>query len=336
MIRNPLSLRGTDLTPVALLIARLVALSVIGQQILHRHIPYFPELEGLGTPSEFRHVLRALSRLGFVLLLVTPWARLGSLLIGGVLLTGLLACRPCQSVAHTYVACVLLVLACSSRRTGVSLLRLQVVILYAAAALNKVFDVDWWNGRYFETLMIDRHGHALYAWVSDLLPPLLLSKVMGIASIAIEAILAVCFLRPGGYRFGVWLGVAFHSAMVLLLNATFGPFYAAMLASYLAFVHWPERVETRFSRWAPDWNAPSTPGAVAVLDRRTWTGVLALQRLILVHPAFYYVVAALLHPLLPLEATPGLIVLVLAAFFAPTLLAELRASLPRRRAAAAP
>lgn len=58
---------------------------------------------------------------------------------------------PCHSVAHTYVACLLIVIALSSHATGSRVVRAQVVLMHAGAALNKSFDPDWWNGRYFET-----------------------------------------------------------------------------------------------------------------------------------------------------------------------------------------
>lgn len=38
---------------------------------------------------------------------------------------------------------------------------------------------------------------------------------------------------------GIALGVSFHSLMVLLTHQTFGPFYAAIALSFLAFMAWP-------------------------------------------------------------------------------------------------
>ena len=331
MIRSPFRLQGTDLAPVAVLIARILALSLLGQEFFHRHLPYLPWLDPWGSNSDFRSVVRTLSRIGLVLLLFPPWARLGSFLIGGVLLTGLLACRPCQSVGHTYVACALLILALSSHRTGVSLLRLQVVVLYGAATLNKALDIDWWNGRYFETLMIDRHGHALYAAASALLPGFLLPKARGIAGCAIEAAFTACFLRPAWYRLGVAIGVAFHGGGGGGLNGALRPLLPAILASDPALLGWPARVETPFFRWAPDWEPRATSGGVAVLDGRRLDGLVALQRLLLVHPAFYYAIVALLHPRIPFGPSPATVVLVGLACFSPALIAAIRAGVSARR-----
>jgi hypothetical protein len=47
------------------------------------------------------------------------------------------------------------------------------------------------------------------------------------------------------------LGVAYHTALVLATGRTFGMFWFAALASYLAFVDWSPRPDVSSSRWGP-------------------------------------------------------------------------------------
>ena len=309
LIVDPRSLRGTDLSPAALLVARMLGIGLVGQQVFPRLLPYLPPLEWLGSPSGFRKVLSAASTLGLALLLASRFARLGCALMGGALLISLFACRPCQSVAHTYSACALLMLALSSRRTGTRLLQLQLVLLYAGATLNKALDPDWWNGRYFDAFLGVRHHHAAYLWLAEVLPPRLAGRLLGVASIAIEAAIAVCLLVPRWHLAGVALGVAFHTTMVLLLGSTFGPFYGALLASYLAFVPWPTRVAAGAGRLLlPDARPLRESRLVLELDGRRFEGWRAALRFPLLAPLAYYAWAAAANPGFPGAPPPRVVV----------------------------
>lgn len=238
---NPLDLRHAALPPNLVLAARVIAiaLAVRGDTPFPPFLPYVGVIDAIGHAEAVAFLSRNVARLGLLLILLTPFVRVGAALTGVMFLFGLVACRPCHSVAHTFVACALVVISLSDRRWGSGLLRAQVVILYAGAALNKLFDPDWWNGRYFETLMVDRHGHAAYGWLASQLPPRSLSTVVGVLTIAAQAGIAAAVLSARTRRLALVTGVWFHGVMVLLLDNTFGPFVVTLLASYLAFVDWP-------------------------------------------------------------------------------------------------
>ena len=249
---HPLRLEGKSIPPDLVLIARFLGLTLLlmRETPFPRHLPYLEVLDALGSARQFDAALLLAAGLGYALLFFGPFIRSGCLLLGGAMLTGLLACRPCQSVAHTFVACLFVVIALSGHATGPWLVRMQVVVLYAGATIHKVLDPDWWNGRYFETLMIARHHHFLYSHAAAQLPPLGLSTVMGVVTILTEAAILACLLNRRWYVPGVLLGVVFHSVMVLLMDQTFGPFYAAIMVSYVAFLSWPERLELSGGRFA--------------------------------------------------------------------------------------
>ena len=244
-VRSPLSTRGTALPPALLIAARCLALVVLlqGEQPFRLFVPYLAFLDHVGTPWGVQATLRLVSLVGCALLLGTRAARMGCAMIGGSFLLGLLSCRPCLSVAHTYLACVFIMFACSGRRTGADLVRMQLALLYFAASAHKALDPDWWNGQYFDAFMIDRHSNALYGFLAAQLPDGLLGVTLGIATIATQLVLGVLFLRRTSIFAGIGLALMFHGVMVLWLENPFGPFYAALTFSFAALVPWPSEIE---------------------------------------------------------------------------------------------
>lgn len=238
---SPLRLDNNGLPPALVMAARIMAAALVlrGDSTFRLNIPYVELLDHLLPPDTFNLTLRLAADAGYLLILFSPFVRAGSGLTGVAYLVGLLACRPCHSVAHTYVACLLIIIALSSRVTGTWLLRAQVVILYGAAALNKTLDVDWWNGRYFDAFLIDHHANAVYLWSASLLPTGVLSVAMGILTVVTQWVLAAAFLRPRWTPAGIAVGLVFHGVMVVLLNNTFGPFMLALFATYVGLAAWP-------------------------------------------------------------------------------------------------
>lgn len=307
---NPLRLEGKAIPPHLVLIGRFagVTLLLLRDTPSPRYLPYLEFLDAIGSAGRFHAALLLAAGIGYGLLFFGPFIRSGCFLLGSAMLVGLLACRPCQSVAHTYVACLFLVLSMSGHATGPWLVRLQVVVVYAGATTQKLLDPDWWNGRYFETLMLARHHHFLYSYAAAQLPPLGLSKVMGVMTILAEAAIVTCLLRPRWYVPGVLLGVFFHSIMVLLIGHTFGPFYATIMVSYVAFLPWPHRLELSPGRLAsaswfkgllsatdPDrrWTVRDSGTFTITVDDRRYSGMSAVRKMVLASPiAFIWFAAA--------------------------------------------
>lgn len=211
-------------------LARVLAVGILGTWPSARYLPFIDWLDHLGPAPIYNQVLWSWCALGFVLLFATRWARSGCACIGLSLLTGLLGCRPDLSVAHTYTGCLFLQLALSDNS---DLIRWQMVVLYASAAFNKVFDPHWLSGDYFEAYLGQRHHLDWYLRASASLPPKLLGQVFGLASIATQLVLAGLFAA----QLPVWgaaLGTMFHSVIGTIVGTTFGPFYIALVGSYLA------------------------------------------------------------------------------------------------------
>ena len=138
-----------------------------------------------------------------------------------------------------------LIISVSNKHTGNRLLQAQLIILYFCATINKLLLADWWNGNYFDTLMIDRHANAFYIWANHFFEPKILSKWMGIASLFIELCIPICFLFKKLHKAGLITGILFHTMLVLLTQQTFGPFYYIIAFSYFIFFKWPLSIKVK-------------------------------------------------------------------------------------------
>ena len=343
---NPLCLGGAAVPPELVLIARALAVPFILFRTapFPRFLPYLEILDQLGSERAFLAVLKAAAASGLLLLLFSRFVRLGCFLAGAAYLTGLLAYRPMQSVAHTFIACLFLIISMSSHASGTRLFRAQVLIVYLGAVLNKALDADWWNGRYFETFMIHRLADPLYTWAASALPPMALSRFFGIATMAAQAVIAACLISRRFRVHGAVIGVFFHGAMTLMTRQTFGPFLCAVLLSYVGFFPWPDRI--RFSRrsgWPQRWlerfltwtdfdgrieltgTAPAPKAIRVEMLGHRYEGAAALLALALRHPLFYFAGALLLtYPWRAIPPLPVALFLLGAARVAVDLLRQSR------------
>ena len=279
---NPLRCSGFVLPEQLVVMARLLATASAFLAPFPKFLPFLSILDRIFTSSGFDMLMMAVRISGYVMVFFTPYVRTGCFALATMWLGGLVACQPCHSVGHTYLGFAFLMISLSNRTTGTSLLRAQLILLYAGAATNKALDGDWWNGRYFETLMITRYQNAFYQRLSEQLPPMTLSKLFGILTIATQAGLAILFSRRRWWPAALLTAVIFHSVMVVLVNQTFGPFFLAVMISCLAFVDWPEKMTIQ-------WNPPR-------ITSEHWeaTGLRAMQRAMFFSPLTLFVIVVLL------------------------------------------
>jgi len=240
----PLCLRETALPPNLLLAARLITLCFIGTgQILHlssHFLPFVPFFDRIGSPALFHWTLTAAFLFGTVLLFFTRWSRPACLLLSGVLFVSLLSSRMYFENNRTFCACILLLIGLSSARQKPWLVRMQVALVYFGAALNKVLDPDWRSGQFFAFWFGKIHNPELWSRITHVVPGMGIAQFMDWTVIALEFVLVIGFLVPRFYWWAIWLGVCYHTSLMVVMNSTFGMFYYAMLISYLAFVKWPE------------------------------------------------------------------------------------------------
>lgn len=327
---NPLRCDGTALPVPVLLMAKLVTVGLLvsfaWRDLPDPFLPFLPALDGLrALGPAFRWGLKIVVLVAAAALLLNRGVRLASATLGAALLLGILASRPFFENNRLFAACVLLLAGLSGAGQTPWLLRLQVVLVYLGASANKAFDPDWRSGAFFTAWAPQFVKLPLYFWVDALLPAGLLARLMCWASMAGELGIGLGLLARRLRPWAIWGGILFHTGLLVLTGRTFGVFYVAILASYLAFVAWPRsltmlydgdcgfcdasrRLFTRLdlegrTRWIPYQAATSRYGiseealqqrAHLVVDGRVYAGFAAFKQLLLYNPVTYFVLAVAL------------------------------------------
>ena len=351
---NPLRCDGTELPEPLLLMAKLIALSILltseWRALPDAFLPFLPFLAVVHHTALFRWGLK-IALLGSVAaLLFNRWVRTACTVAGSVFLIGMLASRPYFTNNRMFTGCILFLLGLYQPRQKFPLLRLQIVLVYIGAALNKLLDVNWRDGQFFQYWSGIYVKEPLYFWVASLLPEKGMALVMSWSTMAIECLLAVGFLFRRFWSNAIWLGLLFHAASIFLTNRTFGIFICVLPASYLAFANWPEepftvlydgdcgfcsRTRRSFERfdfghkfnWVPFQQTQEHYGIPesSLLQRvyvagggKTSGGYAAFQRLFLYNPVTYFVMAFLLAtPPVSLIVYRRWLIFVLLAIFSP-------------------
>jgi len=140
-------------------------------------------------------------------------------------------------------------------RWAARLVGAQLVIVYLASSLGKLFDADWRGG----TVLLSRFAlgkpfaeHYLGSGAVQLLSAPWFAQAAAIAAISSELFLAIGLWLPRTRVLCLWLGVMFH--LGIELSARVELFSHTMLCGYLVFVT-PELRERSLS-----WNARTSAG----------------------------------------------------------------------------
>lgn len=161
--------------------------------------------------------------------------KLFSSLIGLAIIFMVIASRPLYATNLLFLGCLFLLIGLY--RGDDRPFRWQLIILYAAAGLNKALLADWWNGEYMTNFAVE--------FGSDLNLPLKLvseqrwiARLLGWATILVELVLLpILLLRHNTAKKAVLIGWGFHVGMLVL---TFGKLsiiylYVASAAYLLIF-----------------------------------------------------------------------------------------------------
>ncbi|MDP2654687.1 MAG: hypothetical protein Q8Q08_11750 [Candidatus Omnitrophota bacterium] len=306
---NPFGCRSESLPVNLVLMVKLIAVGLLMKGYLFdlsdHFLPYWPVFDGMGPPGVFRFVLQFFFLLGTGGILFSRAIRTGCLILGLVMLTTVLSSRTAYSNVKFFCSCLLLLTALADPKNPLLVLRCQMAIVYLGAWVNKIFDADWRSGQYFEHWMSAIIKRETYIQAAALLPPMVLSKMMGWMTIVIEAFLSAGFLLRPLRGLTIFTGIYFHSMAFLLAWQDFYVFTIATLSSYLILVPWPDRLTIRFNpqrrlhraikaviekvdcdqraAWIPEQGRLQ----VNVFDGH-YQGFLAFKRIVLYSPFFYF------------------------------------------------
>jgi hypothetical protein len=334
---NPFRVRGTELPPNVLLAAKIVTLVFLitgGWRLTEPFVPFIGFLGEIASPATCQHVVQAIWLIAGASLLLNQLVRPSCLVLGGTLLLAQLASQPYRTNNLTFTALLLLMIGLSDRNTAKTLIRAQLVVLYFWAGTNKLLDVNWRSGAFFESWVgIHAYGPA-YRHVADLLPSMVLSTIASWAVILTELFISVTFAIRRLVPVGILLLVAYHSSLFLVTGSTFTMFWFSLTAACVALVDWSAVAPTvkydedghfgrigRLLHWldfghAFAWEHSSDPDLELVSGERRFTGREALARVMLYHPTLYiifYALAALQEPARRWAAAVALAVVAYAA-----------------------
>lgn len=242
---NPLRLGGTALPAPLLLAAKLIVVTLLATghaaTLPDPFLPFLAFFDGIGNPELFRTVLQVAFFAGSAALLANRRVRLASFVVGAVILVGIASSRIYWANNTFFAGAVLTLIGLHVSDRSVWLVRVQVALIYFGAGLNKVLDPDWLSGQFFEHWTVANLQHDLYIRAAALFPPMVLSKLMGWATIATELSLFSGFALPRLWPFAIWLGIGFHAAMTVFTGITFVLFLYVAPAAYFAFARWPRK-----------------------------------------------------------------------------------------------
>ncbi|MFN7935942.1 MAG: DCC1-like thiol-disulfide oxidoreductase family protein [Bryobacteraceae bacterium] len=241
---NPLRCGGTALPVPLLLMAKLIALAFL----LTNHVrllpdpflPFLPVLDQLGPGHVFQRAVQTVFVVSAVGLLFNRRVRTCCLLLGGSVLLSVVASRAYYGNNKTFCA-LALVFAGLHMGGEPKMLRWQVALVYFGAGLNKALDPDWHSGQFFEHWAGTRLEQPVYIWLSAMLPPLVLGKVMCWTTIALELTASCLLTIPRTRLYGVCISILLQSGFLLFTGQTFTMFFFGMQAAMFAFLAWPEK-----------------------------------------------------------------------------------------------
>jgi hypothetical protein len=239
-LRRVVSVRGTELAPNLLLLAKIVVLAIVLQPpipLSSHFLPFVGWFDYLGSPAAFHAALLIIFWTAAAALLLNFRVREACCVLGLTILVSLLASRTMYSNNFLYCGALLLMIGLERPGRTSWLLRLQVVLLYFGAGSNKLLDADWRSGQFFQNWY--GHDRGWYLRIAESLPPLALSRALSWATFCTELGIAAALLVRRAWPVVIWIVLAFHTALLVATGSTYHLFFYAATAAMLAFVEWP-------------------------------------------------------------------------------------------------
>lgn len=237
-----------DIGCQALLLYFVVLQKGIWIQALKLNYPFLPFIGVIDylPNSYFYYSSICMLAVAFPAILVGYKQRLFSCIMGLHFLLIILSSKPIYSTNLLFSTCLLILIGFSYEKNWV--FRLQISVLYFGAAINKMLSIDWWNGRYFLNLS-EMFDMPFFEFMSSVMDRMLLAQVFGIGTIAIELALALLFLIPRAKFYGIFLGLFFHTGILVLTKGQLSFIY--FYTMFTAYILSPNVDNLEVHAWCP-------------------------------------------------------------------------------------
>jgi hypothetical protein len=278
-------------------------------------LPFVPGIDQL-PPVLFQRTLQILFVTSALALLFNRRVRLASLLLGSTMLLAVVSSKAYYGNNKTFCGLMFFLTGLYVPGKQPWAVRAQLGITYFGAGLNKLLDLDWRTGIFFENWAVQRLHQPWYIALDSMLPPMLLARVMCWTTIATELGVVPAIFIPRLYYWAICANILFQAGLLLFTGTTFTLFFYSMSAASLAFAIWPEdtvtvlydhgcRIVNGVRRFLQACDAdrrfdfvPQEPAHVRsawlVLSAcgNTYTNFRALRMIVLLNPLTYMAIAA--------------------------------------------
>ncbi|MEM9159020.1 MAG: DoxX family membrane protein [Verrucomicrobiota bacterium] len=201
------------------------------------HLPLLPILDIL-RPVEglYNSTLKTAYWLGGFALLFNLRVRLAAFMLGVIVLLIILSDRT-HYRNHTFICgCAFILAACHKKDERPWLLIIQLTVVYIAAGLNKLWEVDWRSGQFMAHWL---RGNSWFNWFAEYFGKLGFGQFLAYLTITFEVGMGLLFLSKRWLPVAVWCAVGFHIGLYVLLGGqTFGHFLQSALVVMIATVSW--------------------------------------------------------------------------------------------------
>lgn len=318
---NPLNCTGTDLPANLTVMVKMLAIVLLVTDHVRLMpdpwLPFLPQLAMIPGPI-FKHTLQILFLVSAIAIVFNRRLRLFSLLLGSTILLAVLSSKAYYGNNKIFCGLMLFLSGCYMPE-GPNFLGWQLGLTYFGAGLNKVLDVNWHTGIFFENWAVNRLHNAWYIAVSSKLPSMWLARFMCWSTIVTELGAVPLVLIPRLYFWGGLANILFQCCLLLFVGDTFTLFFYSMCGATLALVTWPnspllvvygpgsqlcKRVRNAFQwldfdrrfEWIPYrtdiGDNSGAEGLRLIAGDKTYDGFVALRMITLYNPITYFAIAA--------------------------------------------
>jgi len=245
---NPFRISGTALPPNLLLMAKLV---VVGLFLKDYHFsfpdvfaPFFGFLEW-APDVWYRRAFKVAFLIAAGGLMFNRAVRTNCILIGCLFLIATLSSKVYYRNAQVFVGLLFLLTGLQERGRPPVLVWWQLAVMYFGSGLNKLLEPDWRSGRYFDYFLTAIYGSTIYETIVPVFPAYTVAAAMCWWVITAELGAGMLFLWRRFHYVAIWLAASVHCGAAVLVVGDYGIFLAAVLASYLSIVRWPNHLELR-------------------------------------------------------------------------------------------
>lgn len=315
---NPMACSDTAMLPNTLLIAKLSVLILLADGFWRQLKGPFVPAGGMFSILPDHAAVTAVVHLVFfgfaTCVLLNRFVRRASAILGAFIILLQMASITALRGPDLLCGSLLLLAGLQGERNEPVLIRWQVVLVHAAAALEATRANGWCGVWVADRWIPEDFSNPVFLLLEAVMP----SGWFGMLAVGFivlaELALVVAFLQPRFHKWAVWSGLMLHTGIYAATGTNeAAAFTAALFVAYLSFLNWPSEsvcaLWPRSCGWPMwlrialdrydfdgriDWPMPPDPNAeleVSYGNRHTMD-VRALRDLLLLFPAFYFVLFA--------------------------------------------